>query len=133
MGNKKKVFISYDYENDRHYKNLLLAWDANTQFDFYISDYSADVSINSTDAGAIKSTLSRYINQCTVFLVIVGKNTAKSSWVKWEIEKAVELGKKIIAVKTDRDNETPTELYGVGASWALSFTQEAITKALDNV
>jgi hypothetical protein len=24
---KKKVFISYDYDNDKHYKNLLLAWD----------------------------------------------------------------------------------------------------------
>lgn len=132
MANKKKVFISYDYENDRHYKNLLLAWDANKQFDFYISDYSADVSINSTDAAAIKSTLSRYINQGTVFLVIVGKKTSRSSWVRWEIEKAVELRKKIVAVKTDRDNETPTELYGVGASWALSFTQDAITKALDN-
>lgn len=132
MANKKKVFISYDYENDKHYKNLLLAWDANKQFDFYISDYSADVSINSTDATAIKSTISRYINEGTTFLVIVGKKTAKSSWVKWEIEKAVELGKKIVAVKTDRENDTPSELYGVGASWALSFTQDAITKALDN-
>jgi hypothetical protein len=132
MANKKRVFISYDYESDKHYKNLLLAWDANKQFDFYISDYSADVSINSTDATAIKSTISRYINQGTVFLVIVGKNTSKSSWVKWEIKKAIELGKKIVAVKTDRANTTPDELFGVGASWALSFTQDAITKALDN-
>ena len=52
---KRKVFISYDYVNDRHYKNLLLAWDSNKQFDFSISDYSADVSINSTKASAIKS------------------------------------------------------------------------------
>lgn len=132
MANKKKVFISYDYENDKHYKNLLLAWDANKQFDFYISDYSADVSINSTDATAIKSTLSRYINQGTVFLVIVGKKTSKSIWVKWEILKAVELGKKIVAVKTDRENTTPDELYGIGASWAMSFTYDAITKAIDN-
>jgi hypothetical protein len=132
MANKKKVFISYDYENDKHYKNLLLAWDANKQFDFYISDYSADVSINSTDATAIKSTLSRYINQGTVFLVIVGKKTYKSSWVKWEINKAVELGKKIVAVKTDRENTSPDELLGVGASWAMAFTYDAISRAINN-
>ena len=132
MANKKKVFISYDYENDRHFKNLLLAWDAHAHFDFYISDYSADVSINSTSASAIKSTISRYINEGTIFLVIVGKKTAESSWIKWEIEKAVELNKKIVAVKTDRDNTTPPALYGIGASWALSFTHEAISKALDN-
>lgn len=132
MENKKKVFISYDYENDKHYKNLLLAWDANKQFDFYISDYSADVSINSTDATAIKSVLSRYINQGTVFLVIVGKKTYKSSWVKWEVNKAVELGKKIVAVKTDRENTSPDELLGVGASWAMAFTFDAISRAINN-
>ncbi|MBS1669548.1 MAG: TIR domain-containing protein [Bacteroidetes bacterium] len=132
MANKRKVFISYDYINDKHYKNLLLAWDANSQFDFYISDYSADVSINSTNATAIKSTISRFINEGTVFLVIVGARTHLSSWIKWEIEKAVELRKKIVAVKTDRENITPNELYGVGASWALSFTHSAIKQALEN-
>ncbi len=127
---KKKVFISYDYENDKHYKNLLLAWDANQQFDFYISDYSADVSVNSTDAAVIKSVISRYINQGAVFLVIVGKNTHKSKWVSWEISKAIEMGKKIVAVKTDRENTSPIELMGIGASWAMSFTYESISNAI---
>jgi hypothetical protein len=130
---KKYVFISYDYENDKHYKNLLLAWDQNKQFDFYISDISADVSIESTDSSSIKRTLSAKINSGGHFLVIVGKHTWKSKWVRWEIEKAAELGKKIIAVKTDRENQTPAELYGVGASWALTFTRDSIVNAIDNV
>jgi hypothetical protein len=129
---KRRVFISYDYENDRHYKNLLLAWDQHKRFDFYISDYSADVSINSVNAGPIKSVLSRYINEATVFLVIVGKKTHKSIWVRWEIDKARELGKKIVAVKTDRENISPDELMGIGASWAMSFTLDAITAAISN-
>lgn len=129
---KKHVFISYDYEKDKHYKNLLLAWDQNKQFDFYISDISADVSIDSTNAGAIKRSISTKINSGKYFLVIIGKHTWKSKWVRWEIEKAEELGKKIIAVKTDRENIAPDELYGIGASWALSFTHEAISKAIDN-
>jgi len=132
MGNKRKVFISYDYQKDKHYKNLLLAWDAHQRFEFFISDYSADISINSTKSSPIKRTLSRYINEGTVFLVIIGKNTHKSKWVKWEIEKAEELGKKIVAVKIDRENVTPSELFNIGASWAMSFTQEAITRAIEN-
>ncbi len=129
---KKKVFISYDYDNDRHYKNLLLAWDANRLFDFSIHDHSADVSINSTNASAIKSVLSRYINEVPYFLVIVGSKTYRSAWVTWEIKKAVELNKRIIAVKTDRENTSPDALLGVGASWAMSFTYDAITRAIDN-
>ena len=110
---KKKVFISYDYDNDRHYKNLLLAWDANRLFDFSIHDHSADVSINSTNASAIKSVLSRYINEVPYFLVIVGSKTYRSAWVTWEIEKAVELNKRIIAVKTDRENTSPDALFAM--------------------
>jgi exopolysaccharide biosynthesis protein len=128
---KKKVFISYDYDNDKHYKNLLLAWDANKEFDFYLYDQSVDVSVNSTDAAAIKRVISARINDATYFLCIVGKQTHKSGWVAWEISKAVELKKKIVAVKIDRSNDTPSGLYGVGASWALSFTFDSIKKALD--
>jgi hypothetical protein len=131
MAYKKKVFISYDYDKDKHYKNLLLAWDGNKLFDFSIHDHSADVSINSVDAIAIKRVISRYINEATYFLIIVGEKTNRSTWVKWEIEKAIELGKKIVAVKTDRENISPDALLGIGASWAMSFTYDSISKAIN--
>ena len=129
---KKKIFISYDYDHDRHYKSLLLAWDKNSEFDFSFEDHSADISINSEDAAAIKRVLSRKINEATYFLCIVGKHTYKSSWVKWEINKAVELNKKLVAVKIDRENTSPEELMSVGASWAYSFTFDSIKKAIEN-
>lgn len=132
MAYKKKVFISYDYENDKHYKNLLLAWDSNRLFDFSMRDLSADISINSYNAGPIKSTISRYINEATYFLVIIGTRTSRSEWVKWEIQKAYELNKRIIAVKTDRENISPDGLYGIGTNWAMSFTYDSITNAINN-
>lgn len=60
---KRKIFISYDYDIDRNYKNMLLAWDKNQDFDFGFSDQSADVSIDSNDAAAIKRTISAKINE----------------------------------------------------------------------
>lgn len=129
---KKKIFISYDYDNDKNYKNLLLAWDKNSEFDFSFEDHSADVSINSDDAAAIKRAISAKINSATYFLCIIGKKTYKSDWVKWEISKAVELKKKLVAVKTESGNTSPDEILGVGASWAMSFTFEAIKKAIED-
>lgn len=129
---KKTVFISYDYDNDKHYKNLLVAWDANKEFDFSFYDASVDVSVDSDDATAIKRVISARINNATHFLCIVGEKTHKSKWVAWEIDKAVELKKKMVAVKTAKDNTTPPGLYGVGATWALSFTFAGIKKALDD-
>ena len=110
----------------------MVAWDKNSLFDFSFYDASVDVSVDSTDAAAIKRTISARINNATYFLCIVGKHTHKSGWVKWEIEKAVELKKKLVAVKTDSDNTSPTAILGVGASWAMSFTFDSIKKAVDN-
>ena len=128
---KKTIFISYDYDYDRHWKSLLVAWDKNSEFDFTFYDASVDVSVNSTDAAAIKGVISKRISSATRFLCIVGKHTHKSGWVKWEIEKAVELKRKLIAVKTDAANISPDAILGVGASWAMSFTFDAIKKAVD--
>lgn len=128
---KKKIFISYDYDNDKHYKNLLLAWDANSEFDFSIYDMSVDVSVDSDDSASIKRVISRKINESTYFLCIIGEKTYKSGWVKWEINKAVELNKKIVAVKTKSTNTSPDEIKNIGASWAMSFTFNSIKKAIN--
>ena len=128
----KKIFISYDYDNDRNYKNMLLAWDKNSEFDFGFSDQSADVSINSTDSAAIKRAISAKINAATYFLCIVGTYTHNSSWVTWEIEKAKELNKRLVAVKISSTNSTPDGLIGAGASWAMSFSFESIKNAINN-
>ena len=34
----KKVCVSFDYENDRRYYNLLEAWNDNPNIDFHIND-----------------------------------------------------------------------------------------------
>ena len=129
---KKKIFISYDYDNDKQYKNMLLAWDKNADFDFSFNDQSADVSIESTNAAVIKRAISAKINASTYFLCLVGKKTSKSSWVAWEIDKAKELKKRLVGVKIDATNTTPSGLLGAGASWAMSFTFDAIKKAIED-
>ena len=130
---KAKIFISYDYDNNRHYKNMLLAWDKNHEFDFAFSDHSADVSIQSTSADAIKRAISAKINSATHFLCLVGAKTSNSKWVAWEIEKAKELKRKLVAVKITSSNTTPSGLLNAGASWAMSFTFDAIKKAIQDV
>ena len=136
---KKKVFVSFDYENDRRYKFLLEAWDANPDFDFFFSDLSTN-EIQSWDIARIKAALTRKINQATHTLVIIGKyanslhkdrkEIGYRNWLNFEIAKSKENGNKLVGVKLDKENESPEEILNSGASWAMSFTLEAITKAL---
>jgi len=137
---KKKVIISFDYENDGYYKNLLKAWDANSNFQFTFSDLTPD-EIQSWDISRIKAVLTSKIKQATYTLVIIGKyaNTKHKdsdeigyrNWINFEIAKSIENGNKIVAVKIDKSYDSPEEIYGSGAFWAMSFTQDAIIKALD--
>ena len=126
-----KIFISYDYDNDKNHKNLLLAWDKNKIFDFNLRDESADVSINSHDPDVIKRVISMKINQSNIFLCLIGKYTHKSEWVKWEIEKAIELEKKIVAVKIEKEHVSPKEIKNINATWAMSFKFDDIKKAIE--
>lgn len=126
----KNIFISYDYDNDKHYKNLLVAWDKNKLFNFKFYDQSVDVSVNSTDANYIKTVIKNRIKESTHLLCLIGSETYKSDWVEWEIKTAVELNKKIVGVKIDNNYTSPTNIYGVGASWAKSFNLDSIKSAI---
>lgn len=130
----KKVFISYDYDNDKTYKNLLVAWSKNEADhfkNFTFEDGSTDVSVNSTDEAAIKRAISRRMAQCDVFLLLVGEETHQSEWCNWEIDKAIDLGLVLVAVKINSSNTSPNGILGVGATWAKSFTFQAISSALN--
>ncbi len=130
----KKLFISYRADDEgNQYKNLLVAWSKNDNgyFDIKFDDTSIGVSINSKDADYIKSRIKEKIKDSKTVLVLIGKETHKSDWVNWEIDKAVELKKKIVAVKIDKSYTSPSSVLGIGASWAQSFKYDSIKKAID--
>lgn len=113
-----KIFVSYkdDYEG-RIYKNLLVAWSENKNFpeiSFY--DNSVGTSINSTNAYYIKQVILEKIKKSDVFLCLIGEHTYKSEWVAWEIEKHY---------------FTPTNLFGIGAKWALDFSKASILDVIN--
>lgn len=129
---RDKIFVSYrDDIEGRTHKNLLVAWSENKSFpevSFY--DNSVGTSINSKDAYYIKYVISNRIANSNIFLCLIGEHTHKSEWVAWEIEQAKELKKRIIAVKISKNYNTPINLYGVGASWALDFSKSSILNAM---
>lgn len=136
---KKKVFISFDYDNDKQYKYILEAWDANPDFEFVFDD-KTPTEIDSNNIGRIKAALTVKINSATHTFVIIGKEANKyhkdykligfRNWINFEIHQSKSNHNKIIAIKIDRSYDSPDELTDAGASWAMSFTEDAILKAL---
>lgn len=138
---KKKVCVSFDYTNDKHYRYLLSAWNANTNFDFGFNDFTPN-EINSENYSRVKAVITQRIKESTYLLVLVGQYANREhprkneigdeNWLNWEINKAKELGKKLVAVKLHWRYESPTALLNSGAKWA-SFSKDSIIKALNEV
>lgn len=136
---KKKIFVSFDFENDRNYKYLLEAWNSNPEFEFEFEDKSSR-EINSWNISTVKAGLTRKINEADYTLVIVGKEANKlhkdrtligyRNWQNFEIAKSKQNGNKLIAVKLDRTYASPEELLNSNASWAFSFSEPEIMKAV---
>lgn len=134
-----KIFVSFDFDHDRQYKYTLNMWGANENIDFEFNDGSTK-EIQSWDIGRVKAAITTKIRQSDAILVLVGEyadtchkdrtTIGYRNWQHFEIAKAVEAGKKIIAVKIDRGNSTPNLLYGIGVSWAMSFTLDSIKRAI---
>ena len=62
---KKKVCCSFDYENDRHYYNLLEAWNENENIDFSINDCTPS-EIQSESISKIKQVLRQWFSSCQI-------------------------------------------------------------------
>ena len=73
---KPKIFVSFDFENDRNYKYTLNMWNANSNFEFTCNDKSPS-EIQSWNIPTVKSVLSRKINEATYVVVIVGREANK--------------------------------------------------------
>ena len=137
---KKKVFISFNYDDDKDYRNLLSALNANTGSEIEFEDYTPS-EINSSDVGRIKGVLTTKIKDSDYSLVVVGKGAnsyhpdrskiGTRNWQWWEIEKSKEEGKTFIAVKIERSDASPEPLKNVGTKWAHSFNVDAILKAIN--
>lgn len=138
---KKKVCVSFDYTNDKDYYNLLKAWDANDDFDFSFNDCTP-CEIQTESVSKIKEVLTKKISEATYTLVIVGKEANKThhdskeigytNWQNFEIARSKSNGNKLVAIKISSQYGSPDELLGAGASWAYSFTKDAIVEALNN-
>ena len=84
--------------------------------------------------------MSRKINEATAVVVIVGQyanslhpewnQIGYRNWQNFEVAKAKELGKKLIAVQLNAMYEYPEELKSASATRVCGFNQSDIIKAV---
>ncbi|WP_319586280.1 TIR domain-containing protein [uncultured Desulfobulbus sp.] len=138
---KKQVFVSFDFENDGIHRNLLTAFNNNRNFDVMYHEHSIN-EMQNCDVERIKAVVARKIQEATHVLVIVGEHANKchpeqdaigeTNWQCWEIYKAINEGKKIIAIKIKSTNPAPIPLQNINTRWIMSFDMKTITDTINS-
>lgn len=94
---KRNVFLSFPMENQKEV-NLLRAQSKKEDSELEFNDYSIKEPFDSKNAEYIKRGIREQIRQCSVTVVYLSEDSAKSSWVNWEIEESVALGKGVVGM-----------------------------------
>jgi hypothetical protein len=90
------------------------------RYDIEFTDYSIKEPFDEK----WKTRATERIRQSSVFVVMIGSETYKREAVVWEINKAYELGKKVVGVRIykDKNHQIPEPLLRNGAKiidWSL--------------
>ncbi len=94
---RKNLFISFAYE-DANEVNLLRGQAKSERSDIEFNDWSVKDAFDSKNADYIKRQITERIRQSSTTVVYVSDQTQNSRWVNWEVQKSLELGKRVIAV-----------------------------------
>jgi len=128
----KLVYVSYEYENDGYYRDVLLTWGKSPDFPrLSVNDQPMIYSPDSDQAEPLKHVIAEKIKAATAFLCVIGEKSSSSAWTEWELKQAIELDKRLIVVRIDRDHVAPEVLSEMYPTCALSFTFEGIKRAVD--
>ncbi len=78
----KRVFVSFDYDNDKNLKDLIIGQSRNVATPFNVADWSMKEAAIQSEWEKVAE---RRIKQCDVVLVMVGKQTKSAPGVLKEV------------------------------------------------
>jgi hypothetical protein len=104
----RRIFISYQHSDQMKAKGFnLLQWNKNVDLEF-VGRHLLD-PVDSNNEPYIKQKILEQIKGSSVTIVLVGNETHKSEWVKWEIERSVDKDNPngILAIRLDNSALLP--------------------------
>ena len=115
---KKKVFISYDYDNDKTLKDFIIGQAKNSDSPFEVSDHSLK------EAKPEKDWLdhaTRAIGRADVFIIMLGPKTKNASGVLKELNVAIVKGTSKFQIIGYSDGSSDLAVPGGGRTYSWNW------------
>ena len=107
---KKRVFVSFDFDNDKALKDFIIGQSRNPDSPFEVADWSMK---ERTLRLSWEDEARERINRSDVVIVMVGNSTYKAPGVLKEVKMAREAGKPVYQIIGYRDSK-PTPVPDAG-------------------
>ncbi|MEI6544336.1 MAG: TIR domain-containing protein [Methylococcales bacterium] len=98
MAKEYKIFISHSWQYTDTLEALRNLLNERAYFNATYEESTKDNPINSENESYVKTRLAQKIGTSDIILALTGIYASHSSWMKWELDKALELGTPIIGV-----------------------------------
>jgi len=108
---KKKVFVSFDYHNDRGISSFVMGQAKLLTSPFWGADWSMK---EASPQHKWEEEAERRIRQCDIILIMVGKQTYKAEGVLKEVELARKYDKQVAQIIAYSDLANPTPVADAG-------------------
>ena len=97
---KKKIFVSFDFDNDKALKDFIIGQAKNPDSPFEVSDHSLKEPAPQKDW---LDKASRAIGRADIFVIMLGSKTKRASGVLKELNVAIEKSKRKFQIIGYRD------------------------------
>ncbi len=124
-----KVFISHSWQYVSDLNNLRNLLNERGYFNVEFTEVPPSEPINSTSASYIKTKLTERLKESDIVLGIAGIYATHSDWMTWELDKALNLNKKIIGVKPG-GNTNISSMVNSRAVEVVDWNTESIVSAI---
>lgn len=95
---KRRIFISFDHDDTAQVSGFMGLRQILDNFDFY--NHKLDRRIGSSDEQYVTRVIrEEYIRPASVTVVLIGNRTARSKWVRREIEESERQGKGLLGIR----------------------------------
>lgn len=98
MAREYKIFISHSWQHSDTLEALRNLINARGYFSATYEESTKDNPINSENESYVKIRLAKKIENSDIILALAGIYASHSSWMLWELDKAIELGTPIVGV-----------------------------------
>ena len=129
MAREYKIFVSHSWQYKDTLEALRALINARGYFSATYEESTKDQPINSSNESYIKTRLAQKIGSSDIVLALAGVYASHSSWMAWELDKALNLNVPIVGV-IPRGQERISTIVSSRSVLGVRWNTESIISAI---